>query len=46
VVFERVYLEAGDSKTVTLPLTQRDISYWNVINQKWTVAPGKYNFSQ
>jgi beta-glucosidase len=40
--FERVYLEAGESKTVTLALTQRDISYWNVVNQKWTVAPGKY----
>ncbi len=40
--FERVYLTAGESKTVTLALTQRDISYWNVINQKWTIAPGKY----
>jgi beta-glucosidase len=40
--FERVYLEAGESKTVTLALTQRDVSYWNVINQKWTIAPGKY----
>jgi beta-glucosidase len=40
--FERVYLETGQSKTVTLPLTQRDISYWNVINQKWIVASGKY----
>jgi beta-glucosidase len=40
--FERVYLEAGESKTVTLPLTQRDTSYWNVVNQKWTVAPEKY----
>jgi beta-glucosidase len=28
--FERIYLETGESKTVTLPLTQRDISYWNV----------------
>ncbi|CAF4840027.1 unnamed protein product [Rotaria sp. Silwood1] len=40
--FERVYLEAGESKTVTLVLTQRDISYWNTINQNWTVAHGKY----
>lgn len=40
--FERIYLAAGESKTVTLPLTQRDIAYWNVVNQKWTVAPGKY----
>jgi beta-glucosidase len=40
--FERVYLAAGESKTVTLALTQRDVSYWNVVNQKWTIAPGKY----
>jgi hypothetical protein len=40
--FEQVYLEAGESKTVTLALTQRDISYWNVVNQNWTVASGKY----
>jgi beta-glucosidase len=43
--FERIYIEAGESKTVTLPLTQRDISYWNVINQKWTVASGNYTVS-
>ncbi|CAF1215218.1 unnamed protein product [Adineta steineri] len=41
--FERVYLAAGESKQVTLVLTQRDISYWNVINQKWVTAPGTYN---
>lgn len=40
--FERVYLEAGESKQVTLVLTDRDISYWNVVNQKWTVASGTY----
>jgi beta-glucosidase len=40
--FERVYLAAGESKTVTLSLTQKDISYWNVVNQKWTAAPGDY----
>ncbi|CAF1076326.1 unnamed protein product [Rotaria sordida] len=40
--FERVYLEAGESKTVTLVLTERDISYWNTVNQKWIIASGKY----
>ncbi|CAF2092400.1 unnamed protein product [Rotaria magnacalcarata] len=40
--FERVYLDAGESKKMTLALTSRDISYWNIINQKWTVASGKY----
>ncbi|CAF4385361.1 unnamed protein product, partial [Rotaria sordida] len=38
----RVYLAPGKSKQVSLVLTQKDISYWNVINQKWTVAPGIY----
>ena len=40
--FERIYLEAGESKNVTLALTERDVSYWNVRDRKWTIAPGKY----
>ncbi|CAF3827444.1 unnamed protein product [Adineta steineri] len=40
--FERVYLSAGESKQVSLVLTQKDISYWNVVNQKWTIAHGIY----
>jgi beta-glucosidase len=40
--FERVYLVAGESKQVTLVLTQKDISYWNVVKQNWTVASGNY----
>jgi beta-glucosidase len=41
--FERVYLQAGESKTVSLTLTQRDISYWNVVNQNWTIASRNYS---
>lgn len=40
--FERVYLSRGESKQVNLVLTQKDISYWNVVHQQWTVAPGTY----
>ncbi|CAF5142069.1 unnamed protein product, partial [Rotaria sp. Silwood1] len=40
--FERVYLAAGESKQVSLVLTQKDISYWNVVNQIWTIARGTY----
>ena len=43
--FERIYLQAGESKQVTFVLTQKDISYWNVVNQKWTVASGNYTVS-
>ena len=35
-------MAAGESKTVTLALRQRDISYWNNVDQKWHVAPGDY----
>ncbi|CAF4303278.1 unnamed protein product, partial [Adineta steineri] len=34
--------KSGESRTITLALAQRDISYWNVINQKWTIASGIY----
>ena len=40
--FERVYLAAGESQLVTLILLKKDISYWNVVNQQWTVAEGIY----
>jgi beta-glucosidase len=40
--FERVYLESGESKQVTFILIQKDISYWNIINQKWIIASGNY----
>ncbi|CAF1383698.1 unnamed protein product [Adineta ricciae] len=40
--FQRVYLEVNQSKQVALVLTRKDISYWNVINQQWIIAHGKY----
>ncbi|CAF1225946.1 unnamed protein product [Adineta steineri] len=40
--FERIYLEPNELKEVALVLSQKDISYWNVINQQWTVASGSY----
>jgi beta-glucosidase len=40
--FERVYLASGESKQVSLVLTQKDISYWNVVNQKWIAASGNH----
>jgi beta-glucosidase len=40
--FERVYLEPNELKEVALVLSQKDISYWNVVNQQWTIASGIY----
>ncbi|CAF0779019.1 unnamed protein product [Rotaria sordida] len=40
--FEQVYLEPNEFKEVALVLSRKDISYWNVVNQQWTVASGTY----
>ena len=40
--FERVYLQAGQSKSISLILIEKDISYWNVNQQKWMIANGNY----
>lgn len=38
--FEKVMLQAGESQSVRFELTRRDISYWDIFNQQWTVAAG------
>lgn len=43
--FEKVALAAGEHKDVTFKLRRRDISYWDVIAQKWALASGEYIFS-
>ncbi|KAJ5646412.1 beta-glucosidase D [Penicillium lividum] len=43
--FERVFLKAGESSSVSFDLRRRDLSHWDVIAQEWAVAPGKYNFT-
>lgn len=40
--FEVVALEAGMSTTVMLPLTERDISIWNVSTHTWMVVKGEF----
>ena len=40
--FERVYLEPNEFKEVTLVLSRKDISFWNVVKQQWTIASGEY----
>jgi len=38
--FEKVFLQPGESKTVTFELTRRDLSYWNVVTQNWEIPSG------
>ena len=33
--FEKVELEAGESVTVSLGLTRKDLSFWSVVRQNW-----------
>ena len=41
--FEKVYLQPGQSKTVTLELNQRSFAYFNTATEKWDAVPGSYN---
>jgi beta-glucosidase len=38
--FQRVTLAPGQTQHVTLPVTARALSYWNVAASDWRVAPG------
>lgn len=50
--FEKVRLEAGESRTVEFEVTRRDLSYWDVERQNWVMVlgeggeeEGKYTFA-
>src|SRR4029079_1995814 len=40
--FQKVSLQPGQSKTVTIPFDARTFSYWDPGTQGWKVAPGTY----
>ena len=40
--FAKVQLEAGESKTVTIPLDDKAFRYWNVATDRWEVEGGSY----
>ncbi|KAJ4361240.1 hypothetical protein N0V95_002058 [Ascochyta clinopodiicola] len=42
--FEKVHLEAGESRQVEFELTRRDLSYWDVKEQQWVVPTGSLTF--
>jgi beta-glucosidase len=41
--FAKVYLQPGQSKTVTLELSQRSFAYFNTTTEEWDAVPGEYN---
>lgn len=40
--FRKVWLKAGESKTVTIPLDDKAFRYYNVITNKWEIEGGLY----
>ncbi|KAI0321103.1 glycoside hydrolase family 3 protein [Amylostereum chailletii] len=38
--FDNVYLEPGQSKTVSFDISRYDLSTWSVVNQRWEIAHG------
>jgi beta-glucosidase len=43
--FDRIHLNAGESKIVTLHVAKRQLQYWSTKDQKWVVASGKRTVS-
>ncbi|KGO37538.1 Glycoside hydrolase, superfamily [Penicillium expansum] len=43
--FEKVPLNAGESKKVSFSLTRRDLSYWDVQAQDWRIPSGEIQIS-
>ena len=40
--FAKVFLKAGESKAVTIPLDDKAFRYWNVLTDRWEVEGGSY----
>lgn len=40
--FEKIFLSKGEEKTVSLILTERDFSYYNVNSEQWRILGGDY----
>ncbi len=43
--FARVNLQPGASQTVSFPLTQRNLSYWDSSSNAWATATGSYGIA-
>ena len=40
--FAKVYLKAGESKTVEITVNKDDLRYWNVKENRWVLEDGEY----
>ncbi|MFI0430238.1 glycoside hydrolase family 3 C-terminal domain-containing protein [Mariniflexile sp. HMF6888] len=40
--FQKVWIAAGKSETITIQVPVKELAYYNVESKKWTVEPGNY----
>ena len=40
--FQKTFVKAGSSNTVTIKVPVKELAYYDVATKKWTVEPGKY----
>lgn len=40
--FQKVYLKAGERKTVRIPFDDKSFRYWNVRTKQWEIEEGRY----
>lgn len=40
--FKKVFLQPGESKTVTIPLNWKDLAFWDVKTHAWKAEPGTF----
>ncbi len=45
VAFDRIHLNAGESKNITLHVAPRQLQYWSTAQTKWVTASGKRTVS-
>jgi beta-glucosidase len=43
VAFDRIHLEAGEAKTLSITVPRHRLEFWNTAADKWTVASGPRN---
>ncbi|KAJ5762477.1 uncharacterized protein N7511_005859 [Penicillium nucicola] len=40
--FEKVSLAPGESRDISFELMRRDLSYWDIVSQKWLIPQGEF----
>ena len=43
--FQKVWLEPGQTKTVSITLPETSFAWWNTAGEQWVVTPGNYTVS-